>query len=143
MLDEQTPMLRNGLNNLVGVPFLHKGRDPKIGLDCFGVVIEIYKWYGITISDAWAYDEGLPGKQKMTIVHAIGEEWSRIGLPEVPCVCLFKWGAVPTHIGVYVERNKFIHSLKAREQVIVERVDLQPYKNALEGYYEYRGSISS
>ncbi len=142
-------MLIKGVNNedflsmvgsLIGTPFRHRGRSVVTGLDCFGVVIEVYRWYGIIVSDIWAYDEGLPGDQKIRIAESVGVEWERIDDPVVPCVCLFKWGKDPTHIGIHIGKGKFVHSLKARGQVIIERLDVEPYKKALEGYYEFRGA---
>ena len=40
--------------DLIGVPFLNKGRDVKKGLDCYGLVKEVYKRHGINIPE---YDD--------------------------------------------------------------------------------------
>ena len=32
--------------DLIGVPFVNRGRDATYGLDCYGLVKEVYKRYG-------------------------------------------------------------------------------------------------
>lgn len=37
------PQLEQLASDLIGTPFLHRGRDPAIGLDCYGLVIALYR----------------------------------------------------------------------------------------------------
>ena len=39
------------ISDLIGVPFVSRGRDPKIGLDCWGLVMEIGRRMGKNIPD--------------------------------------------------------------------------------------------
>lgn len=39
------------IDDLIGVPFLEFGRDPKKGLDCYGLVIEVEKRFGKKLND--------------------------------------------------------------------------------------------
>lgn len=41
---------------LVGVPFLHQGRDPLVGLDCVGVVYVACRSAGFNVADFRQYD---------------------------------------------------------------------------------------
>lgn len=38
-------------SDLIGVPFLDGGRDPKKGLDCYGLAIEVYRRMGKSLID--------------------------------------------------------------------------------------------
>lgn len=42
-------------NELIGAPFLHLGRDPKIGIDCAGLLAYICKRGGLTYFDQKKY----------------------------------------------------------------------------------------
>lgn len=39
------------ISDLIGVPFVEFGRNPKTGLDCYGLVIEIERRYGKKLND--------------------------------------------------------------------------------------------
>ena len=40
--------------NLIGVPFKNLGRDVKSGLDCYGLVVEIYRRCGKEIGEYYS-----------------------------------------------------------------------------------------
>ena len=35
--------------DLIGVPFVNRGRDKNTGFDCYGLVKEVFRRYGYTI----------------------------------------------------------------------------------------------
>lgn len=39
------------IDDLIGVPFVEFGRDPKKGLDCYGLVIEVERRFGKKLND--------------------------------------------------------------------------------------------
>ena len=41
-------------SDLIGVPFKNQGRDKNIGLDCYGLVMEVYKKLGIQLPEYYA-----------------------------------------------------------------------------------------
>lgn len=42
---------RTDISDLIGIPFVEFGRDPKKGLDCYGLAIEVEKRYGKNLKD--------------------------------------------------------------------------------------------
>ena len=38
-----------------GVPFLHRGRNPDVGLDCAGIILCAYEAAGFHLVDCWSY----------------------------------------------------------------------------------------
>jgi len=44
-------MIRAEYSDLVGVPYSLGGRDPRRGLDCFGVLLELYRRAGVELLD--------------------------------------------------------------------------------------------
>lgn len=43
--------MRIEISDLIGVPFVEFGRNPKTGLDCYGLVIEVERRYGKKLND--------------------------------------------------------------------------------------------
>lgn len=131
-------------SDLIGTPFKLGGRDKKTGLDCYGLVTEIYKRHGINIPE---YNEQYNTYEKAS--ELIGEArdtkilWKEAdsnNLP-IPCVMAIRFNApkgIINHTAVYIGDGKFIH---AREKVgvCVDRISSPAWRRIIEGYYKYVG----
>lgn len=120
--------------HLLGVPFKYGGRD-QTGVDCFGLLIMIYKMFGIDIPDH-ELKKGMCLVDKK--IREISVDWEKIDAPEVPCAVVF-WITNPdfiTHIGVVIEEDKFIH---AREHisVCIERLSSPAWNKRIKGFYRW------
>ena len=128
------------LNGLVGKEFVDGGRDIATGMDCWGLVMEVFKRYGMEVPDfvvgAFACQaiDALAGEAVET------REWEEVYRPEdrdVPLVVLMRMHHdLITHAGVFVGGNRIIHTTKSTG-VIVSRVDA--LKSRIAGYYKYIG----
>lgn len=45
---------KGSFDDLVGIPFVEGGRDPAVGLDCLGIVLEGLRRLGIEAEDPWS-----------------------------------------------------------------------------------------
>lgn len=124
------------VNDLVGVPYLDGGRDPKEGLDCWGLVLEIYKRQKIDLPDypISAFDT-------LKIARRMEKELvtycKRLDKPETGCIIAIhldgaKW---TNHTGVYLGGGEFIHAYK--NAVVIDR--LRHWGPLIEGYYTLKG----
>ena len=126
------------VRDLIGGRFVSGGRDIKTGMDCWGLVMEVYKRNGITIPDfsVGAFD--------YAVINALMDEavgslvWERVGTPvstDAPLVVLMRMHPkLITHAGVYVGGNRIIHTMRMTG-VIMSRVD--GLKSRITGYYRY------
>ena len=124
------------LKGLVGRKFVNGGRSLKTGLDCWGLVMEVFKRYGITIPDftvdAFAFQaiDTLAGKEM------VSRTWEELYHPtdrDAPLVVLMRiHPGLITHAGVFVGNNRIIHTLKGTG-IIISRVDA--LKSRIVGYY--------
>jgi len=120
---------------LIGIPFVDQGRDPKTGLDCYGLAKEVFRWHGIDLPEFWISCE-----DASRINQAVGEEkgsgrWIRLEKPQEPCLIVlrfnnFQWN----HVGVYIGGGKFIHTAR-KTGVRIERLDHPYWRNRIEGFY--------
>ena len=121
--------------NLLGIPFKSGGRDLN-GLDCYGVVLQVYKLCGIDLPDFGSISGEMMVDNKFKIVSAY---WEKIETPEVLSVVAF-WSLNPkyvTHIGVVIDNDKFIH-IREKISVAVERLSHPVWNIRIVGFYRWK-----
>ena len=98
----------------VGVPFENRGRKLG-GLDCYGLVILIYKDIGIDLFDIDAeYPTNWSKRGENYMVENAHRDWNTVNAPALMDLALFNNSdGVGFHIGVMLDRATFIHTTKA------------------------------
>lgn len=133
------------LADLIGVPFVDLGRDAAHGLDCWGLVMEVYRRmgvevpdYGKTVPSAYASDESDSQYRK---ADATGQ-WRKVEAPEVgDLVAMSTDGRMPravNHFGVCVGDGKFIHTC-LNHNCEVSRLSAIEWRQRIRGYYRWQG----
>jgi len=126
------------VNELVGKRFVNGGRDVKNGLDCWGLVMEVFKHFGVTVPDfsvnAFAFQAIDALAKKATGLSSWKEVYRPIDT-DAPLVVLMRMHPkLITHAGVFIGNNRIIHTTKATG-VITTRADA--LKSRIVGYYKY------
>lgn len=120
----------------IGLPYLENGRT-ETGLDCWGLAKLFYKnELGI---DLPSYDTEYNGSYDPNVVAAISHyksNWKKTDTPKPGNLCLFNILGEPTHIGVYIGNNKFMHARDGQDTV-VESLLSSNWNRRFEGFYEY------
>ena len=121
------------LNDLIGLPFIDGGRDPAVGLDCWGLSTEVFRRYGISLPD---YKISCEDASR---IHGQVKEqqafWRRCGqeIP-VPALMVIRFTVYCDHTGVYIGQGRFIHTRKGIG-VSIDRVDNPAWAKRIEGFY--------
>lgn len=133
-------MIEICIADLIGVPFCDRGRDPKVGLDCWGLCRVIYERLGITLP---MYHIGCFEPELISQVF----ESEKIALltqvtnPSFPNFVAMKFNSsVVNHIGIYIGNKQFIHARQG-SNVSIESVEHLYWKRAIQGYYEWSGKV--
>jgi len=127
--------------DLIGVPFVNRGRDAKSGLDCYGLVKEVYRRYGYSLPE---YDTDFNDMERISGLftgNTNGYPWREISEPKVPCLIGIRFGApdgVVNHTAVYIGGDRFIHT-RARIGVNIDRISSPAWRRVIVGFYEYVG----
>jgi len=121
----------------IGIPYKEKGRDIA-GVDCWGLVRLIYKnEFNIDLpSFAEEYHN------TTTVSEAISahiEGWEQVTELKVGDSILFRIVGEPTHIGVYIGNDKFIHT-RRKSGTVVESLNSINWRSRIVGYYKYSAS---
>ena len=119
--------------DLIGVPYRDGGRDPAVGLDCYGLLIVVFRRAGIELP-AVNYDCLTPEIiQEHMVQHK--PAWRQIDSPVIPCALAIR-NRPPfvNHTGVYIGEGRFLHALK-KVGVHQSIMDSPQWRNRIEGFY--------
>jgi len=123
---------------LVGGKFVNGGRDVRVGLDCWGLVMEVYRRYGMELPDftvdAFAF-KAIDALASGAVRDKTWEEVWEPGDKDVPLVVLMHMHPVfITHVGVLVGRGRILHTTRDTGVVISRTVGMN---SQIVGYYRY------
>ena len=93
--------------NLLGVRYRYGGTSEKTGLDCSALVKNIFEKIGLT----------LPRTSREQYTR--GEKVAKEDLQKGDLIFFSSGGKTPTHVGVYVGNNQFLHAASKAKKVIV------------------------
>lgn len=121
----------------LGVPYKHKGRDLN-GLDCYGLVILLYRERGYEVLDIEAdYDEDWRWKGKDYFIENYHKQWIKLDRPKYLDTVLFKNNkGVAIHGGICLNNGRFIHTCKAG--TVISRWTDPIWLQKIEGFYRLK-----
>jgi len=129
----------------IGIPFKYGGRD-KNGVDCWGIVVLIYKnELGIELFDMANYDPSIKSSSKFyQSISDFHNLWEKIDINtntlKVYDIILFSLDnenkEIPTHIAVYTDFNRIIH---CTEYMPVTITRLERWLSVAHSAYRYIG----
>jgi hypothetical protein len=122
--------------DLIGIQFALNGQDRNLGLNCYGLVREVYKMLSIDLPER--------GETIITneTVETESRDWVQLEQPEPYCVVLLRSHALPGqdktkqhyHVGVVTPEMTLLHVLY-KKGVVVSKLD--KYTPYIVGYYKY------
>ena len=127
--------------DLIGVPFVNRGRDAEHGLDCYGLVKEVYRRNGYDVPEYSADYNDMNRIDELITEHTAGYPWKEISEPEVPCLIAMRLGSpdgVVNHTAVYIGGGRFIHT-RAKIGVNIDRLSSPAWRRVVVGFYRYVG----
>ncbi len=133
--------MMNKFTDLIGVPFQNHGRDAEHGLDCYGLVKEVYRRYGHDIPEYDADYNDMERIDKLITGNTQGYPWKPLSEPRVPCLMAIRLGSpdgVVNHTAVYIGGGRFIHT-RSRIGVNIDRISNPAWRRVIVGFYEYVG----
>lgn len=127
------------IRRFIGIQYVHKGRDEKVGLDCWGLPLLIYQMVGVKLFDIPDLDYGERWSKEggNFLAENAWKDWDKVAEPKFLDGVLFRnFDGVAYHGGVILLDGRFIHCCKLG--VVVHRWTDEKWKNLAEGYYRLR-----
>lgn len=125
----------------VGWPYENQARGENNKLDCFGLLILIYRDLGRYVPDSkedYSTDWSKSGKDLFREgIEFFAYLWEPVVNPEPGDIVMFKnVNGVATHVGVMIDKIKFIHACSKTGVVTTSLAG--KYKDKLYGYYRWK-----
>lgn len=128
-------------SDLIGIPFVNHGRS-RDGLDCYGLVKEVYKKVGIDLPEYYISCHDRNAICSKVTEETQGFPWQKINEPVVPCLIAIRFNSpVVNHTAVYIGGGKFIHT-REKVGVCVDRISNPAWNKVIVGFYKYVGGIN-
>ena len=134
LLKEEQAIVRKYLN----VRYNLRGRDIKDGLDCYGLIIAVYKDLGFTLLDIEEeYNEDWAWQGRNHFIENYHNQWVKVEWPRFLDVVLFKNSkGIANHGGIVLRADKFLHCSKVN--VTVGRLSDDQWQRRIEGFYHLK-----
>ena len=113
-------LVQAGLDFL-GVPYRWRGMSERRGVDCSGLVKTLFDRFQIE----------LPHSAREQ--YKLGEKVARAELAVGDLVFFSTRGRIPTHVGIYIGDNRFIHAARKAGQVIISNLSQSWYQRNFVG----------
>jgi len=121
---------------LIGTPWLHQGRQPKLGLDCIGLIKVVGENFGLVDGDYLRYGRQPIPLQMQTLMEQYLDPIDEL---ENGCIVWLAVTHVPQHVAIYTKENTIIHAVNFGPNKVVENGFTQPWPQKLKGIYKFRG----
>jgi cell wall-associated NlpC family hydrolase len=134
------------LTDLIGTPFVNRGRDIHTGFDCYGLVKEVFRRYGYEIPEydmQYNYDD-MCRVNELISGNIKNYPWKEIREPKAPCLIAMRFGSpegVVNHTAVYIGGGRFIHT-RERIGVCIDRLSSPAWRRVIVGFYEFTGDAN-
>lgn len=126
-------------NRFIGIPYVPHGRD-YTGADCWGILYLFYRdVLGVEIPSYVAEMEG-KSFDRHGIAPLMESErdirWKRVQNPVQGDGVSMRVGRMETHVGVYLDRGRLLHSEGPHPSEIVRLDDIR-VKSRIAGFYRF------
>lgn len=124
------------ISDYIGLPYQDRGRGPSF--DCFGFVRHVYKQeFNLDIPEFLnTYSSAENAESVAAAINERKVDWIKVDSPKHLDLLLFKIMGYPTHVGLYLSDNDFLHCFQSCNSCI-ERLDSHTWNRRLIGAYRW------
>ena len=131
MMHEPIVVSNKDWQDLIGIQFALGGSDTRTGLNCYGLVREVYK--GLQIELPIHLEESLDSE---LAVEAAGNDWVQLDEPQPFAVALIKSEGTASmfHLAIVTPEMTLLHSLPNKGVIVSQ---MSGYRSRILGFYRY------
>ncbi len=134
LLTQEKTIVRKYLD----VKYKLRGRAVDSGLDCYGLIVAIYKDMGFELLDIEEeYNEDWAWEGRNHFIENYHNQWIKVEWPRFLDVVLFKNSkGIANHGGIVLRDDRFLHCSKTN--VTVGRLAQEPWDKRIDGFYHLK-----
>ena len=129
-------------DDYIGIPFKPDGRTREEGLDCWAIVVLIYRErLNILLPDfKGVFTEQSPVTLRRVAkeMKAYKEKWQRVEIPKLYDVVMLRTGAYTYHVGLCLDRHNMLHVMAGINSVVEPFTGIE-WRNRIEEFRRYVG----
>lgn len=125
------------LRDLLTAEFAEDG-DGEGFYNCWNLIREVYRRAGRVLPEYSEYIAAIADRSNL-IETIKDDDFVPLSRPEFLAIVLFTVRGAYTHMGVVIDRNRYIH-MRKKAGVAIERLDIGEWSKRIEGFYSYAGS---
>jgi cell wall-associated NlpC family hydrolase len=126
------------IEHLIGIPYQNQGRDPLVGLDCWGLLRVFYRdVMGIDLpSYSDTYEDAFDRATTSMAIHNHNQQWVRVSEPRYGDAVLCRIRGLDCHVGVWLGNNEMLHTNAGHDSGIA-RTDSVNWQHRISGFYRH------
>lgn len=122
----------------IGIPYLDRGRDPAVGLDCWGLPMLFYRrLMGIelpSLLDGYGSADDHAGVTALVRLQCAG--WTRRERPVFGSLVTLNIAGKPWHVGICLDERHMLHTMEDLGSII-DRFDSPRWAPRVEAFWSY------
>jgi|GEM_PF-1040304 len=122
----------------LGIQYKLRGRDYRTGLDCYGLIIAVYKDLGFDLLDIEEeYDINWQWQKRVNFIEKYHDKWLKVKSAAFLDVVLFKDPrGHANHGGIMLRDDRFLHCSKTG--VTIGRIMYPQWESRVDGFYHLK-----
>jgi len=139
MNQHSSPPCFTDFSQYVGIPYVDKGTDPAVGLDCWQLIKHVYAdALGVLIPDYMSfYKSAMSIREASACIALAIPEWEHVETKQPGDVLVFRINEAPWHTGMYLGNGLMLHTDEGHGSV-VDRIDNIRWRNRFYGAYRWK-----
>ncbi len=122
----------------IGIPYVDRGRDPEVGLDCWGLPLCFYREVlGVelpTLLDHYKTACDYAAVSELVLAERRG--WTEVRWPVYGDLVTLKVHGMPWHVGIILDQRHFLHTLRDVGSCVA-RLDSPMWIKRIDSYWKY------
>lgn len=122
----------------IGIPYVDRGRDPAVGLDCWGLVCLVYRDLKAielpSLLEDYATADDHDGVTALVMQQSAN--WARFQHPQPLDLVTLNVAGRPWHVGVVLDERHFLHTMQGLGSII-DRHDSPRWEPRVDAFWTY------
>lgn len=127
------------VSHYVGIPYADKGRNPRVGLDCWGLVMLVQREvFGREVPGYLELYKSAEDSQSVSdAMRAHFKDWDQVWPPQPGDVLIFRVANDPWHAGIHIGDNMMLHTMTDQDSCI-EAFDRIRWRDRIFGAFRWK-----
>lgn len=126
------------VGDYIGIPYVDRGRDATVGLDCWGLLRLFYaEQFGVVLP---SHDERYLSSELRDQTCALARDeiaraWAAVDAPAFGDAVVLSVLGRPFHVGIALDSFRFLHTLRPEQGAVIESLQSPAWARRIDSFY--------